>query len=57
MARGRGARRRLHTDGKFCALYACITVAGIGCPPPAAAAWGGMELLLTDPDGNALLFL
>lgn len=38
-------------------LHARITAAGTECAPPTTADWGGMELLLTDPDGNRLLFL
>lgn len=45
------------TDGRLDETYRHITAAGISCSPPAKAPWGGMELLLTDPDGNTLLFL
>lgn len=38
-------------------IYHDVREAGIACEPPARAPWGGMEFLLTDPDGNTILFL
>ncbi len=52
-----GAANLLFNSDDLHALHARITAAGIECPPPTTADWGGMELLLTDPDGNRLLFL
>jgi len=45
------------TDNKLDELYEQFKEAGIDCKPPITAEWGGRELLLTDPDGNTLLFL
>lgn len=44
-------------DGKLDRVYENIQAAGIECEPPKCAPWGGMELLLADPDGNEILFL
>ena len=38
-------------------LHKSIVSAGIECPPPFTAVWGGRELILHDPEGNELLFL
>jgi len=38
-------------------LYTQFTQAGVSCPKPETAVWGGREMMLTDPDGNRLLFL
>ena len=45
------------TGGRMEELYQRLQGAGFDCPPPQQAAWGGMEMVLTDPDGNQLLFL
>ena len=44
-------------DGKMNEIYETITAAGIECNPHFIAAWGGMEFILHDPEGNELLFL
>lgn len=45
------------TGGRLAEVYQTIREAGVECEPPSRAPWGGMELLLTDPDGNTILFL
>lgn len=45
------------TGDKLDEVYARFRQAGVECEPPATAVWGGRELMLTDPDGNRLLFL
>ena len=42
---------------KLIETYQQFKDSGIECNPPVVADWGGMELTLTDPDGNTLLFL
>lgn len=37
--------------------YEEIKSKGIEIEPPRTADWGGQELLLTDPDGNKIMFL
>lgn len=37
-------------------LYEQLRSRGIECPPPVKTFWGGKELLVTDPDGNTILF-
>ena len=44
-------------DEQLHAVYEQFKEAGVACEPPARAVWGGLELMLTDPDGNRLLFL
>ena len=45
------------TNGKMDEVYENSIAAGIDCNPPFKAVWGGMELILHDPEGNELLFL
>ncbi len=45
------------TGGKLIEVYEQIKQSGIDCPEPFKTAWGGMELIITDPDGNTILFL
>ena len=44
------------TEGKVPEVYARLRAAGISCPEPVSTFWGGMELIVTDPDGNPVLF-
>ncbi len=45
------------TGGKVWEVYESIKQAGIECPKPIKTSWGGTELIVTDPDGNTVLFL
>lgn len=45
------------TNGKLNEVYENIKAVGIDCPAPVKTAWGGMEMMVTDPDGNTILFL
>ena len=45
------------TGGKVYEIYESIKAAGIDCPEPITTSWGGTELIVTDPDGNTILFL
>ena len=45
------------TNGKVYEIYENIRAAGIECPEPFKTFWGGTELILTDPDGNTILFI
>ena len=45
------------TNGKVYEIYENIKAAGIECPEPFKTFWGGTELILTDPDGNTILFI
>ena len=51
------SRLVFQTGGRMEELYQRLRGAGFDCPPPKRAVWGGMEMSLTDPDGNQLLFL
>lgn len=44
------------TGGKVPEMYERLKSAGIECPEPVHTFWGGMELIVTDPDGNTILF-
>lgn len=44
------------TGGKVPEVYEQLTKAGIDCPEPVRTFWGGMELIVKDPDGNTVLF-
>ncbi len=45
------------TDGRLGEVYHQFKGAGVECDAPVTAVWGGQEMMLTDPDGNNLLFL
>ncbi len=45
------------TDGKVLEVYEALKAKGIDCPEPINTFWGGMELILTDPDGNTILYV
>ena len=44
-------------NGKVIEVYASLKAKGIACPEPVKTFWGGMELLVTDPDGNTILYV
>lgn len=44
------------TDGKVTEVYERLRALGIDCPEPIHTFWGGMELIVTDPDGNTILY-
>ena len=44
------------TNGKVQETYHRLQEAGIDCPEPVRMFWGGWELIVTDPDGNTILF-
>ncbi len=44
------------TEGKVMEVYQRLTAAGINCPAPVKTFYGGMELIVTDPDGNTILY-
>lgn len=45
------------TDGKVPEVYRSLKEQGIECPEPVKTFWGGMELIVTDPDGNTILYV
>ena len=38
-------------------VFASLKDKGIACPEPVKTFWGGVELLVTDPDGNTILYV
>ncbi|MBO5256907.1 MAG: VOC family protein [Clostridia bacterium] len=45
------------TNGEVYEIYENIKAAGIDCPEPIKTFWGGVELIVTDPDGNTILYI
>ena len=45
-----------NTDNVY-ETYENIKKSGIDCPEPVKTSWGGIELTVTDPDGNTILYL
>ncbi len=45
------------TDDTVPAVYASLKEKGIACEEPVKTFWGGMELIVTDPDGNTVLYV
>lgn len=45
------------TNGRVYDVYESLKAAGICCPEPVKMFWGGVELIVTDPDGNTILFM
>ncbi|MDI9470257.1 MAG: VOC family protein [Bacillota bacterium] len=54
---GAGYITMLFTADHLEETYENIRGQGIAIEPPKTADWGGQELLLTDPDGNKVIFL
>ena len=46
-----------NTEGTVYEVYERIKAAGIECPEPVKTFWGGVELIVTDPDGNTILYI
>ena len=45
------------TNGHVYDVYESLRAAGIDCPEPVKMFWGGVELTVTDPDGNTILIM
>ncbi len=45
------------TNGKVAEVYKALKEKGIECEEPIKTFWGGMELIVTDPDGNTVLYI
>ncbi len=44
------------TNGNVPEVYNTLKAKGIDCEEPVKTFWGGMELIVTDPDGNTILY-
>ncbi len=45
------------TDNTVWEVYESLKEKGILCPEPVKTFWGGTELIVTDPDGNTVLYI